>query len=169
VRFPTSRLARTTAAIILSIGLACVALAQTVSPGGPDILKSSPTNTSEPRPTANGEPLPNSDEVGGKQRQYLEQRYELSGRTHPTARLGQGVTGEAPGQLSPADIRQRNLFPYAPLLHPSQEVGGMVFPPVQTKVRQGLERVDVPFDLPDACPPEFPRPSSSPPGLTWGM
>ena len=34
----------------------------------------------------------------------------------------------------------------------------MVFPEVQTKVVEGLERVDVGFDLPEAYLPEFPPP-----------
>jgi cytochrome c peroxidase len=34
----------------------------------------------------------------------------------------------------------------------------MVFPPVQTKVVDGLERVEIDFDLPDAFLPEFPAP-----------
>jgi cytochrome c peroxidase len=163
--------------VILGVAT-CAALAQTASEprnkqtaSGPDILKAEPSNASEPRPTANGKPLPNREEVMRKQRQYLERRYDLSGRTHPTvrmsggrkaipvgptARLPQGVTWEALGQMSPQEIRQKNLFPFVPLWHPLQEVGGMVFPPVQLKVQDGLERVDVAFDLPDAYLPEFP-------------
>jgi hypothetical protein len=51
LKLPSSRLARATAAIILSLGLAYAALAQAVNPR---------RNTSEP--------LPNSDEAGRKQR-----------------------------------------------------------------------------------------------------
>jgi cytochrome c peroxidase len=138
---------------------------------GTDLPKSSLAPTSEPRPTAEGKPLPDRDEVMKRQSQYLSQRYELSGRTHPTvkmsggrkaipvgptARLGQGVTWESLAQMSPEDIRNKNLFPYTPLHHPLQDVGGMVFPAVQTKVVDGLERVDVGFDLPEAYIPEFP-------------
>ncbi len=139
------------------------ALAQTTKLPAPSAFETSPT--------ANGKPLPNKDAVMQKQKQYLEQRYDLSGRTHPslrmsggrkaipvgpTARLSQGVTWESLGQMTPEEIRQKNLFPYTPLWHPLQDVGGMVFPPVQTKVQDGLERVEVGFDLPDAYLPEFP-------------
>ncbi|QRN99068.1 cytochrome B6 [Archangium violaceum] len=173
------RLIPATPVVITALWVAgCAALAQdTGKPrnkqpaSGPDILKSEPSNTSEARPNASGKPLPDRDEVTRKQRQYLEQRYDLSGRTHPTlrmsggrkavpvgptARLPQGVTWDALGQMSPEEMRQKKLFPYTPLWHPLQEVGGMVFPPVQTKVVDGLERVDVAFDLPDAYLPEFP-------------
>ena len=132
-----------------------------------------PTNTSDPRPTAGGKPLPNRDDVMKKAREYLSQRYDLSGKTDPntkmsggrknvpmgpTARLPQGLTWEQVGNMSPDDMRKRRAFPYTPLHHPLQEVGGMVFPDVQIKVVQGLERVDVGFDLPEPYIPEFPPP-----------
>ncbi len=140
---------------------------------GPDILKQEPTNTEEPRPTVSGKPLPDRKEITERQRKYLESRFDLSGKTDPkvtmsggrkpvpvgpTARLPEGMTWEKLSQMTPDEIRERDLFPYAPLWHPLQEVGGMVFPQVQTKVVEGLERVDVEFDLPDAYLPEFPPP-----------
>jgi len=140
---------------------------------GPDILKQEPTNTEEPRPTAEGKPLPDKREVMAKHKKYLEERFDLSGKTDPevtmsggkkhlpvgpTARLPEGMTWEKLGEMLPEEIKEKDLFPYAPLWHPLQEVGGMVFPQVQTKVVEGLERVDVDFDLPDAYLPEFPPP-----------
>jgi cytochrome c peroxidase len=137
---------------------------------GPDILKQEPTNRQEARPTADGKPLPDKAEVMRRARQYLEARYDLSGRTDPnvkmsggrkniptgpTARL-KGVTWEQLAQMSPEEIRRRNLFPYTPLHHPLQEIGGMVFPDSQIKVVEGLERVEVGFDLPETFIPEFP-------------
>jgi cytochrome c peroxidase len=144
----------------------CAALAQDTKPRARP-----PVSGPEARPTAEGKPLPNRDEVMARQRQYLQQRFDLSGKTHPTirmsggrkpipvgptARLAPGMTWETLGALSPDDIRQKNAFPYTPLWHPLQDVGGMVFPEVQTKVVDGLERVDVAFDLPEAYIPEFP-------------
>lgn len=138
---------------------------------GPDALRQEPTNTTEPRPTAEGKPLPDRDEITARQNEYLEKRFDLSGKTHPeitmsggrkhipvgpTARLPEGVTWEQLGEMSPEEMREKDLFPYAPLWHPLQEVGGMVFPSVQTEVVEGLERVDVEFDLPEAYLPEFP-------------
>ena len=140
---------------------------------GPDLLQQEPTNTDEPGPNNLGAPLPNREEVMAKHQKYMQQRYDLSGRTHPeitmsggkkpipvgpTARLPEGVTFEQLGKMSPEEIRERKLFPYTPLWHPLQEVGGMVFPEVQTKVVEGLERVDVGFDIPEAYLPEFPPP-----------
>jgi cytochrome c peroxidase len=138
---------------------------------GPDILKQEPTNTSEPRPMAGGKPLPEKGPVMQKQQEYLKQRYDLTGKTDPnlkmsggrknvpvgpTARLPQGMTWEQLGNMSPDEMKKRRAFPYTPLHHPLQDVGGMVFPDVQTKVVQGLERVDVGFDIPEAYIPEFP-------------
>lgn len=138
---------------------------------GPDILRQEPTNTTEPRPVVEGEPLPDRDEITARQRKYLEARFDLSGRTDPnvmmsggrkavpvgpTARLPEGITWQDLSEMTPEEIREKDLFPYTPLWHPLQEIGGMVFPEVQTKVVEGLERVDVEFDLPDAYLPEFP-------------
>jgi len=108
-----------------------------------------------------------------RQHRYLRERFDLSGRTDPkvtmsggrkhvpvgpTARLARGVTWEQLGEMAPEEMKRRKAFPYTPLWHPLQEVGGMVFPQVQTKVVDGLERVDVEFDLPEAYIPEFPPP-----------
>ena len=138
---------------------------------GPDILKQEPTNRQEARPTADGKPLPDKAEVMRRARKNLEARYDLSGRTDPnvkmsggrkniptgpTARLAGGVTWEQLAQMSPEEIKRRNLFPYTPLHHPLQEIGGMVFPDSQIKVVEGLERVEVGFDLPETFIPEFP-------------
>ncbi|MFT3925503.1 MAG: hypothetical protein QM778_23390 [Myxococcales bacterium] len=121
-------------------------------------------------------PTPNPlrpEEITRRQAEYLQQRFDLAGRTHPTvkmsggrksipvgptARLAAGVTWDRLGRMSPEEIKKRGAFPYAPLWHPAQEKGGMVFPPVQTGVMVGLDRSDMLFDLPDAYLPEFPAP-----------
>jgi cytochrome c peroxidase len=120
---------------------------------------------------AGGKPLPDRAEVKERQKEYLEKRFDLSGRTDPmvtmsggkkripigpTARLAEDVTWESLGRMTPDEIREGDLFPYTPLWHPLQDIGGMVFPEVQTKLVTGLERVDVEFDLPEAYIPEFP-------------
>lgn len=74
----------------------------------------------------------------------------------PTARLTQNLTWDQLSQLSPDDIRQRNLFPYRSLPHPLQSNGGQVFPKMQIDMFARLERFDVDFDIPDAFLPEFP-------------
>ena len=72
------------------------------------------------------------------QRQLLERRYTLTPRVDaqvtmsrgklvplgPTAKLPQGVSWEQLASMTPADIRQRGLFPYPPLPHPKQTTGG---------------------------------------------
>jgi cytochrome c peroxidase len=140
---------------------------------GPDILRQEPTNRAEARPTADGKPLPDRAEVMRRHEKYMNERYDLSGKTDPTvtmsggrkripvgptARLQAGVTWEMLATLSPDEIKKRNIFPYVPLWHPLQEVGGMVFPEVQIKVVDGLDRLDVGFDIPEAYLPEFPPP-----------
>src|ERR1043166_2741575 len=68
------------------------------------------------------------------------------------------MTWEDLAKLSCDEIRDRNLFPkgFLPLPHPKHEVGGMVFPQMEIKLLQRLERFDVDFDLPEHFLPEFP-------------
>jgi cytochrome c peroxidase len=106
------------------------------------------------------------------QRKLLDSRYHLEPRfdpeakmsrgkplvVGPTARLPQGMDWDAVAAMSPADIRQRNIFPYKTLPHPAQGggLGGQVFPQMQIKMFPRLQRYDVDFDLPEAFLPEFP-------------
>src|SRR5256712_6991368 len=76
-----------------------------------------------------------------------------------------GTTGEALAAMSPAEIRDKNVFPagFLPLPHPNHPEGGMVFPKFQIdeiKKQEGrdLTRFDLDFDLPDQFLPEFPPP-----------
>lgn len=80
-------------------------------------------------------------------------------------KLPAGVTWQQLASMSPAEIRQRDLFPqgFRPLPHPKHAEGGMVFPAFQIqeiKKQEGrdLTRFDVDFDLPDTFLPEFPPP-----------
>ncbi|MHB8171878.1 MAG: cytochrome B6 [Thermincolia bacterium] len=111
----------------------------------------------------------NKPVVMQKQRELLEQRYNLAGKTTkevtmsrgkpipvgPTARLA-GVTWDELNTLSSEEIKRRGVFPYLPLPHVLPETGGMVFPQVQTAQQPELIRFDVEHDLPDAFLPEFP-------------
>ncbi|MBX9655931.1 cytochrome B6 [bacterium] len=104
------------------------------------------------------------------QRKLLESRYDLSPRTDPkltmsrgkpipigpTAKLRNGMTWEKLADVSLAEMKQQNLFPYPSLPHPLQTNGGQVFPNMQIKMFPRLQRFDVEFDLPDAFLPEFP-------------
>lgn len=100
----------------------------------------------------------------------LEERYDLRRRVDesvrmtrgkpipvgPTAKLKGGVTWEQLGRMSPAEIREKGLFPYLPLPHVNHPVGGMIFPQTEIKSLPRLERFDMDFDLPDQFLPEFP-------------
>ena len=106
------------------------------------------------------------------QQQLLESRYDLKPKfdptvtmsrgkplcVGPTARLPQGVDWDSLAAMSPADVRQKNIFPYKTLPHPAQGggLGGQVFPQLQIKMFPRLQRYDIDFDLPEAFLPEFP-------------
>ena len=109
-------------------------------------------------------------EVMDKQRELLEARYNLEPKFEeglvmtrgkpipigPTARLPQGTTWAALAAQSPADIKEKNLFPYPSLPHPKHVTGGQVFRKMQIDMFPRLQRFDVDFDLPDPFLPEFP-------------
>ncbi|MGZ8285286.1 MAG: cytochrome B6 [Allosphingosinicella sp.] len=114
-----------------------------------------------------------------RHRALLAERYDLADR--PVAgvtmangkpvqggvrvRLANGVTWDMLTDLSPEEIRSRDLWPagFYPLPHPHHEAGGMVFPQPtidETKRQTGrdLARFDLDFDLPQHMLPEFPAP-----------
>lgn len=110
--------------------------------------------------------------VTAAQQELLEARYHLEAKLDPevkmsrgkpvpvgpTARLPEGADWDSLGKMSPAEIRDKDIFPYKALPHPVQGggLGGQVFPKMQIKMFPRLERYDVDFDLPEAFLPEFP-------------
>lgn len=117
--------------------------------------------------------------VEQRQRALLEQRYDL--RDDPSGvmmsggrravqqgvrvRLHDGMTWDTLAQLSPDEIKRRDVFPmgFRPLPHTKHATGGMVFPQPQIDAirdaeARDLERFDVGFDLPLHLGPEFPPP-----------
>lgn len=107
----------------------------------------------------------------------LKSRYDLSNRAADgvtmsrgkpvqdgvRAKLPKGVTWEKLGQMSPKEIRGKNLWPagFYPLPHPNHPEGGMVFPKFhidEIKKQEGrdLTRFDLDYDLPDHFLPEYP-------------
>jgi cytochrome c peroxidase len=110
--------------------------------------------------------------VMATQQKLLESRYNLKPKLDPeakmsrgkplavgpTARLQEGMDWEALAALSPAEVRQKDIFPYKALPHPAQGggLGGQTFPQMQIKMFPRLERYDVDFDLPEVFLPEFP-------------
>ena len=116
-------------------------------------------------------------EVRQRQMNLFDQRYDLSDRPDPIARmsrgkpvqagvrvkLGAGVSWEQLAAMTPAEIRDKGLFPsgFLPLPHPKNEEGGMVFPhfaieEVKKQTGRDLQRFDVDFDIPDRFLPESP-------------
>jgi cytochrome c peroxidase len=112
------------------------------------------------------------DAVMARQKQLLEERYDLTPRPDPslkmsrgkpiqvgpTARLPQGVTAEQLFAMSSDEIRDKGLFPkgFLPLPHPKHLAGGMLFPQMEIKQLARLTRFDIDFDLPEHFLPEFP-------------
>lgn len=112
------------------------------------------------------------DAIMARQKQLLEERYELNSKPDPAVKMSRGK----PIQVGPAtklpagmtwdqiagmpadEIREKGIFPkgFLPLPHPHQQVGGMVFPQTEIKELPRLERFDLDFDLPDHFLPEFP-------------
>jgi cytochrome c peroxidase len=114
-----------------------------------------------------------------RQRELLEERYDLADRPSDTRMSGgrkpvqqgvrvilpKGLTWERLAQMAPDDIRKQDLFPqgFRPLPHVKHETGGMVFPQfeideIDKQEHRSLERFDVDFDLPNHLLPEFPPP-----------
>jgi cytochrome c peroxidase len=117
--------------------------------------------------------------VMSRQQSLLESRYDLANRSAKLmmsggrravqggvrVKLPKGVTWEQLATMSPADIREKGLFPqgFLPLPHVKHAVGGQVFPrmeidEIRKQEARSLERFDVDFDLPEHLLPEFPPP-----------
>ncbi len=118
-------------------------------------------------------------EVMNRQKELLEQRYDLSdrpasgvtmSRRKPVqegvrVKLQSGMTWERLAAMTPDQIREQNMWPagFYPLPHPNHAEGGMVFPKfhieeIKKQEQRDLTRFDLDFDLPDHLLPEFPPP-----------
>jgi cytochrome c peroxidase len=144
-----------------------------------------PESTYRPLPTLPLDVVRRNDEgakeaVQRRQQALLTQRYDLANRPIPgvmmsggrkavqdgvRVKLASGTTWDQLAQLSPDEIRNRNLLPagFLPLPHVKQLTGGQVFPQQQIDEigraeDRNLKRFDVDFDLPDHITPEFPAP-----------
>lgn len=77
----------------------------------------------------------------------------------PVARLARGAKSfDALAEMSPAEIKKADLFPYKPLAHPLQTTAHMLFPASWIRAHPEHERMDVDLDIPEAYLPEFPPP-----------
>jgi cytochrome c peroxidase len=119
-------------------------------------------------------------EVMQRHMDLLNERYDLSnrpaegvmmsGRTKAVqggvrVKLPEGVTWEQLAEMSPMEIKEKDLWPkgFYPLPHPNHPEGGMVFPKFhieEIKKQEGrdLSRFDLDYDLPDHFLPEYPPP-----------
>lgn len=114
-----------------------------------------------------------------RQADLLAQRYDLANRPAEGVtmaagkpvqggvriRLPRGMTWEDLANLTPEEIRARDLWPagFLPLPHPHHEAGGMIFPQplideTKRQTQRDLTRFDLDFDLPQHMLPEFPAP-----------
>lgn len=114
-----------------------------------------------------------------RHQKLLAERYDLTDRPVAGAtmsrgkpiqggvrtRLAQGVTWDKLASLTPAQIKEQDLWPagFYPLPHPHHEVGGMVFPQpeidaVRKQDDRDITRFDLDYDLPQHMLPEFPAP-----------
>lgn len=114
-----------------------------------------------------------------RQMDLLNMRYDLSDKpatgvtmsqgkaiqSGVRAKLSRGMTWDKLGQMSPVEIKKKDVFPkgFLPLPHPNQKDGGMVFPKyhikeIKKQTGRDLERFDLDLDLPDHFLPEYPPP-----------
>jgi cytochrome c peroxidase len=119
------------------------------------------------------------DGIAKKHMKLLAARYDLADKPAadgkmtrgkpvqqgPRVKLPNGTTWMALGAMTPAEIRDKGMFPagFLPLPHPNHDEGGMLFPKFhidEIKKQEGrdLTRFDLDFDLPDHFLPEFPPP-----------
>ncbi len=119
------------------------------------------------------------NEVMERQQTLLEARYDLSDNPREMmmsggrraiqkgvrVKLPEEVTWDQLAQMSPAEIREKGLWPkgFLPLPHVKHRTGGQVFPQdqidaIEKAERRSLNRFDVEFDLPVHFLPEFPPP-----------
>jgi len=116
-------------------------------------------------------------EVEQRQAALLAERYDLTNRPAKgitmsrgkavqegiRAKLPPGTTWDGLAAMSPAEVRDKGVFPagFLPLPHPNHPEGGMVFPKfhideIKKQEARDLTRFDLDFDLPDHLLPEFP-------------
>jgi len=118
-------------------------------------------------------------QVMKRQMDLLDARYDLEDRPASgvamsggkpiqegvRVKLPAGATWDALERMTPAEIREKGLFPkgFMPLPHPNHPEGGMVFPhflidELKKQTGRDLTRFDLDFDIPDRFLPEFPAP-----------
>jgi cytochrome c peroxidase len=116
-------------------------------------------------------------EVMERQMELLNKRYDLSKKSAKgvtmsggkavqegvRAKLPKGMTWEKLGNMTPEEIRKKDLWPigFLPLPHPNHTEGGMVFAKfhideIKNQEGRDLTRFDLDYDLPDHFLPDYP-------------
>ena len=164
----------------LALPLVLAAIAAGAPGDKPPPSSYSPVVAKEPFETTLSRMKKEKDAVMKRHADLLAERYDLANRPARggpamtrgkplqeglRARLPKGATWEQLFQASPADIREKDLFPagFLPLPHPNHPEGGMIFPKnqidaIKRQEQRDLTRFDLDFDLPDHFLPEFPAP-----------
>jgi cytochrome c peroxidase len=152
---------------LLSSGLLFIAISIAAQQG--TVTSSySPTNQTETFDQIKAARLAVKAERAKAHAEMLSSRYVLDGRTDPTVKMSAGkalpvgptakrapgLTWEQLGQMTPDEIRDRDVFPYKPLPFADHAEGGMLFPDMTLKLLPRLTRFDVDFDLPEYILPE---------------
>ncbi|MCX5873885.1 MAG: cytochrome B6 [Deltaproteobacteria bacterium] len=115
-------------------------------------------------------------EIMKRQMDLLNSRYDLNDRPAKTismsrgkpiqegvrVKLPQGVTWEKLANMTPEEIREKDIFPagFFPLPHPNHPEGGMLFPKIhieeiKKQESRDLTRFDLDFDIPQHFLPEL--------------
>ncbi len=116
-------------------------------------------------------------EIMARQKKLLDDRYDLGNKPADgvkmfrgkavqagvRVKLPAGVTWTQLAEMTPDEIKQRDLWPagFYPLPHPNHPEGGMLFPQyhideIKAQTGRDLTRFDLDYDLPDHFLPEFP-------------
>ena len=156
-----------------------IAYAQQSPPAARGVSSYAPVDVKEAFTTTLARMKAAQPEIQKRQADLLAERYDLANRpaTGVTmsrgkavqegvrAKLAAGVSWDQLAGMTPAEIRDRNLFPkgFYPLPHPNHAEGGMLFPKfeigeLKKQEARDLTRFDLEFDLPDHVLPEFPAP-----------
>ena len=156
----------------LVVGLGVVSLAEVPSSYSPVVIKESFADTMARMSAAKAA-------IMQRQMDLLKERYDLSDMPAQgvkmsagkavqggvRVKLPMGVTWQDLAQMSPAEIKQKGLWPkgFLPLPHPNHPEGGMVFPQyhideIKRQTGVDLTRFDLDYDLPTHFLPEYPPP-----------
>ncbi|NLV42227.1 MAG: cytochrome B6 [Candidatus Hydrogenedentes bacterium] len=166
---------RIAAGALLAVLAACVSGAVFAADAVPSSY--SPAVITEPFASIMERMAAAKPEINARHQALLEERYDLGDAPQDGAamsrgkavqggvrvKLPAGVTWERLAEMTPEEIREKDLFPagFLPLPFPNHPEGGMLFPQyvideINRQEQRDLTRFDLDFDLPDHFLPEYP-------------